>query len=287
MPTTLHATGGYAPEVVDRMLETALACAREGRVFALAGLQGSGKSTLAAQVAAAAASRGVRAVVLSIDDFYLDRPERLRLGREVHPLLATRGPPGTHDVALACDTIDRLLQGRAVALPRFDKIDDVRLPESGWPVVDDCGLVLFEGWFLRVPAQGEAALVDPINEVERVDDSDGHWRRYCNRALDRDFAPLWQRLPRMAFLQAPAFDVVPRWRWQQECTLQDANPGRLAMSRAQVERFVQLFERVSLQALATLPSIADWTLRLDAQRRPADVDLAALAAPRPLPTIAR
>ena len=40
------------------------------------------------------------------------------------------------------------------------------------------------------------------------------------------------------------------------------------MSRAQVERFVQYFERVSRQAWQHLPSIADVTRRVDAQRRP-------------------
>jgi D-glycerate 3-kinase len=39
------------------------------------------------------------------------------------------------------------------------------------------------------------------------------------------------------------------------------------MDRAGVERFVRLFERVSRQALARLPEIADWTVALDARRR--------------------
>lgn len=287
MPTPLHATAGYAPEVVESMLEIALAQAREGRPFALAGLQGTGKSTLAARIADAAATRGVRAVVLSIDDFYLDRPERLALGRDVHPLLATRGPPGTHDVALACDVVDRLLGGAPVRLPRFDKIDDVRLPESSWPVVDGCGLVIFEGWFLRVPPQDAAALAEPVNALERDEDGAGTWRRYCNDALARDFPALWSRLPRLVFFRAPSFDVVPGWRWQQECTLQARHPDRRAMSRAEVERFVQLFERVSRHALDTLPSVADHVLRLDASRGPDDADLQRLRAFPPVPAIDR
>jgi D-glycerate 3-kinase len=72
----------------------------------------------------------------------------------------------------------------------------------------------------------------------------------------------------MLFLQGPGFEVVPEWRWQQEQTLQSANPGRQAMTRPQVERFVQFFERVSRQALATLPTIADWIVPVDLQRRP-------------------
>ena len=41
--------------------------------------------------------------MLSLDDLYLPKAERLRLARDVHPLLATRGVPGTHDVALGVE----------------------------------------------------------------------------------------------------------------------------------------------------------------------------------------
>lgn len=266
-PPTVAA--GYAPDFVARVLDDALA--QRSRVYALAGLQGTGKSTLAAQLVALARDRGLRAVALSIDDFYLGRRERLALGRRVHPLLATRGPPGTHSVELACEVIDALAEGRAVRLPRFDKISDRRLPPSRWPTIQGgTDLVLLEGWFLKAPAQTTAQLAKPINALERDEDADGVWRGYCNDALGRDYPALWSRLARMLFLQGPGFDVVPQWRWQQEQTLQAANPHRAAMTRAQVERFVQLFERVSRHAWQGLPRIADWTLQLDAQRRPLD-----------------
>lgn len=260
------AAAGYRPQFVRQVLDDALG--QGARVYGIAGLQGSGKSTLSAQVAALAGSEGRRVAVLSIDDFYLDQDERRRLARQVHPLLATRGPPGTHDVTLACGTIDALLAGRQVALPQFDKIDDRRLPQDAWPVASDCDLVILEGWFLKTPPQDSAALAVPLNALEREEDPNGTWRRYCNDALAHDYGPLWQRIDRMLFLQGPGFDVVPGWRWQQEQTLQAANPGRQAMSRPQVDRFVQFFERTSRQALDTLPGIAERTIRIDAHRDP-------------------
>jgi D-glycerate 3-kinase len=259
---------GYPEPFVAAVLGDALA--HEARCYAIAGLQGSGKSTLSAQVVALAATRGMRAVVLSIDDFYLDRRERLRLGRDVHPLLAPRGPPGSHDVPLAIDTIDALREGRAARLPRFDKIADRRLPPSKWPLARGAELVLFEGWFQKVPAQREDEIVVPLNALERDEDADGTWRRWCNEALGRDYPPLWRLIDRMLLLEGPGFEIVPGWRWQQEVTLQAANPDRQAMTKPQVLRFVQLFERVSRQALRTLPAIADRHVRLDAARRPLD-----------------
>lgn len=271
LPATGH---GYDTRFVDTVLDDALHGG--ARVYGIAGLQGSGKSTLAAQVAERAHGSGRRAVVLSIDDFYLDFDARAALSREVHPLLATRGPPGTHDLALACDTLDALHEGRATALPRFDKIADRRLPRADWPRVAavDSGsnasqpLVILEGWFLKTPAQNEAELARPVNALERNEDPDGRWRAYCNSALGRDYPALWQRIDRLLFLQGPGFEVVPDWRWQQEQTLQATDPTRDAMTRAEVDRFVLHFERISRQALATLPTIAERTVRLDASRTP-------------------
>lgn len=265
MPAPLH-PAGYAPEFVAQVLAAARTSGE--RVFAIAGLQGTGKSTLSLQLQALARQQGLRLVPLSIDDFYLGHAARQRMGHEVHPLCATRGAPGSQDVPLACEVLDALREGRPTTLPRFDKIADDRLPESQWPTVHHADLVVLEGWFLKVPPQAPEELVDPLNALERDEDPDGTWRRWCNDALAKDFPALWARLPRLLFLQGPGFDVVPQWRWQQEQTLQAQHPDRKAMSRAQVMRFVQFFERVSRQAIKTLPAIADRTIRLDGDRNP-------------------
>ncbi|WP_368561755.1 kinase [Pseudoxanthomonas sp. UTMC 1351] len=262
---------GFDAAFVDQALTAALASDTRPAVFALAGLQGSGKSTLASQVAATAHARNLRVAVLSLDDFYLTQVQRQTLAQEVHPLLAMRGPPGTHDTALACHTLDALRDARAVALPRFDKLSDDRLPEAQWPRVEGrVDLVIFEGWCLKTPAESAAALDQPINALEHDEDPDGRWRRWCNQALERAYPALWQRLETLWFLRGPGFEVVPDWRWQQEQALQHADPSKASMTRPQIDRFVQLFERVSRQALRTLPAIAQRTVDLDAQRRPVE-----------------
>src|ERR1700743_3163225 len=98
-------------------------------ILGLSGLQGSGKSTLAAALIDAARERGWSAVTLSLDDVYLTRAERESLGGEVHPLLRTRGVPGTHDLALLASTLDALDKAgpeRPGAIPRLDKGQDER-----------------------------------------------------------------------------------------------------------------------------------------------------------------
>lgn len=155
-------TKGFPDALVAQALDDALNCGAAVPVLAISGLQGSGKSTLAAQVVALAASRGLRAAMLSIDDVYLTRVQRQRLARQVHPLLLTRGPPGTHDLALAHATLAAVAAGGPVALPRFDKLADERLPEKDWPHIDGpLDLLVFEGWFLGTPAQAETDLEPP------------------------------------------------------------------------------------------------------------------------------
>jgi len=254
----------------DTLVDTLLARLRPGdppQVLGISGLQGTGKSTLATQVVATAAARGLRGAVLSLDDLYLDHDVRAALSRDVHPLVATRGPPGTHEVALGLWVFEAVRAGEPVRLPRFDKLGDRRQSPSTWPTVEGLDLLVFEGWCVGATAESEDAIVAPINALERDEDADGRWRRYCNDALARDYPALWNAVDRLLFLQPPGFDIVPEWRWQQEQALQAAEPGRGGMSRGQIDRFVQHYERVSRQALRVLPALADLMVPLDAQRR--------------------
>lgn len=271
MTTRPHADG-FPATLVAEAFAAARALPAATPVFAIAGLQGSGKSTFAAQVAAHAEARGLRVAVLSLDDFYLTRARRRRLAADVHPLLATRGPPGTHDVALGGEVLDALRAGHDVALPRFDKLADDRLAEAAWPRVEGrVDLVLFEGWCLKATPQDAAALARPLNALERDEDPDGRWRRYCNEALRRDYPALWARIDALWFLQPPGFAVVRAWRWEQEQALLAREPGRTGMDRARLDRFIQHYERTSRHLLATLPAVADRIVQLDADRRPVAV----------------
>lgn len=270
-PAHPRETNGYDAEFVEALLRLARGLPGPTPVLGLAGVQGTGKSTLAAQLVRAARQQGCNAVAMSIDDVYLTHAQRQQLARDVHPLLATRGPPGTHDVAMACAHIDALralAPGRELAMPAFDKIADERLPDDAWPRCrGPVGLVVLEGWFLKTPPEAAGMLAEPINALERERDAEGLWRRFCNRAL-ADYAPLWGRIDHLVFLQPPGFEVVRQWRWQQERDLQARHPGRRAMDHAQVMAFIEFFERVSRQALRTLPALADTVVGIDAKRRP-------------------
>ncbi len=166
-----------------------------GSIFGINGGQGSGKSTAAAFLKDELLSaHGLRAVVLSLDDFYLPRAHRERLARDVHPLFATRGVPGTHDVQLGIDTLDKLRElrkGDSLALPQFSKADDDRMPANPWSsVTGPVDIVLFEGWCVGTPPQTSAELAEPVNALEASEDADGRWRHIVNEQLRTSYARL-------------------------------------------------------------------------------------------------
>jgi D-glycerate 3-kinase len=236
-------------------------------VIGLCGAQGSGKSTIAAWAKQLLEGRGVRTVALSLDDFYLTHEARQRLAREVHPLFAVRGPPGTHDVALCGAVIDQLRTAGKVALPRFDKATDNRTPRGTWDTLKSpVDVVILEGWCVGAVAQGSAALATPINALEREEDPDAVWRTWVNNQLDGPYQFLFARLQDLILLEAPSFEVVAGWRAEQEAKLRLRGGG--GMPDAAIGLFVAHYERLTRWILAEMPARADWVITLDKDRRP-------------------
>lgn len=250
-----------APLIAERLGEPG----RRPLVVGLCGAQGSGKSTLAA----ALAGRFPRSVALSLDDLYLTQAERRRLASEVHPLLGTRGVPGTHDVDLGLATFAALDRGEAVRLPLFDKARDDRAEPDHSPVAPGgCQLVIFEGWCVGARAQPAEELVQPVNELERERDAGADWRRYVNAALSGPYAALFGRIDLLFLLAAPGWHQVFAWRSEQEQALRRAAPGGDGlMDDAALRTFVSHYERLTRWILSEMPSRADLTLRLAADRQ--------------------
>ncbi|WP_338467379.1 kinase [Novosphingobium sp. ZN18A2] len=264
-------TGGPDPALVRRLTATV---AREQAVHGnrllvvgITGAQGSGKSTLAAALADRLAGMALPTAILSLDDLYLTRAERMRLAQTVHPLFATRGVPGTHDVALGLSVIAALEHGEAARLPRFDKAKDDRLPESEWPAAPaGCRVLLFEGWCVGARPQEADALADPVNTLEATEDPHGIWRGHANAALGGPYRALFDRIDLLILLAAPGFGVVSEWREEQEAKLRTRSDGARVMPPAQVERFIRHYERITRHILAEMPARADVTVRLGSGR---------------------
>jgi len=244
------------------------------RVVGVCGAQGSGKSTFCRLLATVLGEAfGESAVALSIDDIYETRERRAELAAQLHPLFATRGVPGTHDVALGLGTIEALLSSsgqRAVPLPAFDKAVDTRLEPERWrrhrgPVTS----VLFEGWCVGALPQSDAALAEPVNALERDEDPDGVWRRTVNARLAGDYQRLFGLIDVLILLRVDGMERVFEWRRLQEHKLAAARSaaeggaGTRIMTDDQVDRFIMHYERLTRHILSEMPGRADMVFDLD------------------------
>ncbi len=244
-------------------------------VLGVAGAQGTGKSTLAAHLQALVAALGGEAAVLSLDDLYLPLADRVALAAEVHPLLRTRGVPGTHDVGLGMSILSALSERPApqlsvavgdhtIAMPRFDKGLDDRLPVSQWRLQRwPVALVIVEGWCLSMPPETAQALQSPVNQLEHDEDADGRWRGWVNAHLAADYQTFFARFDALVALLPPDFEAVLRWRAAQELNL----PAERRMHSAALARFIAHYERLTRQGLATWPQQADWCVWLAPDHR--------------------
>jgi D-glycerate 3-kinase len=230
-------------------------------LIGVAGAQGSGKTT-ACQLLEA--TNRPRYANFSIDDVYLDTQQRAELAARTHPLFVTRGPPGTHDIALARETIAALMNATPESetpIPRFDKIADKMKPRSEWPVFRGRPeAILIDAWCLgALPVEPSP----PLNAVEE-EDTNGQWREIQNEFLRKSYAGWFAEFDAVIYLQAPSWDIVRRWRGQQEVTLR-ARP-LTPDEEAWIDRFIQHYERIT-RSMIEGERTANVVIDVDEERR--------------------
>lgn len=248
-------------------------------LIGVAGAQGSGKTTLCRQFVAA----HPRVAHFSLDDVYLTKAERVwradnissfnavrdedgnfevtHVPRpEVERLLLTRGPPGTHDLALAKAVIARLREPSLSKLPRFDKAADDRAPESDWPSFQGpAEAILVDGWCLGAKPSPPS---EPLNDVER-EDADGIWRRETETQLRNSYQPFFAAFDAIIYLKPPHWEAVQVWRAEQEAETRGRSLN--AEDHARLDRFMQHYERITRSMMAGAHG-ADWVVDLDEGR---------------------
>ncbi|KAI0645227.1 P-loop containing nucleoside triphosphate hydrolase protein [Trametes meyenii] len=233
-------------------------------VVGVQGPQGSGKTYLTSILrdVLRAPPHSLSVAVLSLDDLYLPRDGLVDLASSYpdNALLRGRGQPGTHDIPLGTEILNKLKEinahkapGAEVELPSFDKSlfngEGDRAPHGAvvHPPID---VVLFEGWCVGfyptskeeiewrfgrpIVGLGEDFLKRKGYRVEDVLD--------INEPL-RSYVSWWNLLD--AFIQIKPPDEYPytyiyKWRLQQEHHMKARNGGK-GMSDEQVEVFVDRY----------------------------------------------
>lgn len=262
----------YAPLAADfAKRQTELA---RTTIIGVNGPQGCGKSTFAKFLSLLLmAGCSKRTAIMSLDDFYLTKTQRQKLAQDIHPLLVTRGPPGTHDVEFGRSVMASLINASAESvtmLPRFDKLNDDRCPEDQWAQFFGApDIIVFEGWCVGVRPQPKNALAESVNALERVEDANAAWRRFVNDAIAHDYPALFDPIDCLVYFNPPDFECVFEWRRRQEERLAEAaiDSGACAMDEQALRRFIMHYERLTRLMMEEMPNRADVRIDIDREQQ--------------------
>jgi len=223
-------------------------------IIGLAGGQGSGKTTISSILTLILQKYfKLNVFKVSIDDFYKTRKDRKLLSKNKHPLLMTRGVPGTHDIDLMLNFFKKIKDKnfKSLLVPIFDKAIDDRCSKSLWhKIKTKPDVVIFEGWCVGARAQSSIQLKKPINSLEKIYDQKVKWRAHVNNQLKTKYRTLFRQLDGLLYLRAKNFNLLREWRLKQERKLlvQTKNKKNLKiMSSADVINFMQTYQRITQQ----------------------------------------
>ena len=239
-------------------------------IVGLAGGQGTGKTTISSIIKMILEKYfKFNVFKISIDDFYKTRKDRLKLSKNIHPLLMTRGVPGTHDIKLIVDFFKKVLKKKfsPIFLPKFDKSIDDRVRRQNWyKVKKKPNIVILEGWCVGSSAQKLKNLRKPINSLEKNMDQKLKWRKYVNNQLNSQYKTMHKMLDSFLYLKAKDFSLLRRWRLKQEKKLSLKNKNKKnskIMSKNEVLNFMMTYQRITEHMFKEVPKFASMVLTLN------------------------
>ena len=233
----------------------------ETLILGFSGGQGSGKTTVTGILKIILKKFFKRRIyVSSIDNFYKTLGDRNKISNKIHPLLKTRGVPGTHDINLVKNffNIIRKKKFKKIKLPKFEKAMDNRLEKKYWfNIKQKPEIVILEGWCVGAKPQSSYLIKRPINILEKYEDKDLKWRQYVNEKIKKEYKKLFVMIDHLIFMKIPNFKVVFKWRLLQEKKLKkNLYSKKKIMSYNEIKRFIMFYERITLQMMKDLSKSA-------------------------------
>ncbi len=240
----------------------------------LAGGQGTGKTTISSIIKIILEKYfKLKVFKISIDDFYKTRKERIALSKKVHPMLLTRGVPGTHDIGMMLDFFkkSKAKKFKNMKLPKFNKAIDDRFPKNKWNTINKRpDVIIFEGWCVGARAETNKILKKSINSMEKANDHKLVWRKYVNQQLKTKYKKLYSQLNCMIYLKAKNFSLLQKWRLKQEHKLwlkTKKKGGHKIMSKGDVINFMQTYQRITQNMFKNMPKYASIILNLNSNHQ--------------------
>ena len=240
----------------------------------LAGGQGTGKTTTSSIIKIILENYfKLKVFKISIDDFYKTRKARIVLSRKVHPMLLTRGVPGTHDINMMLDFFkkSKSKKFKKIKLPNFNKAVDDRFPKNKWNTISQRpDVIIFEGWCVGARPETNMTLKKSINSIEKANDQNLVWRKYVNQQLKTKYKKLYSQLNCMIYLKAKNFSLLQKWRLKQEHKLWLKRKKKIShkiMSKVDVINFMQTYQRITQNMFKNMPKYASIILNLNSNHQ--------------------
>jgi len=239
-------------------------------IIGLAGGQGTGKTTITSIITIILKKYFKLDVFkISIDDFYKTIKQRTLLSKNKHPLLMTRGVPGTHDIDIMLNFFKKIKvkNFKILKLPKFNKGVDDRCKQSLWyKIQSKPDVVILEGWCVGARSQNSKELKKPVNSLEKTHDQNFKWRQYVNYQLKTKYKKLFNQLDYILFLKAKNFSLLRRWRLKQEkkLWLKSKNKKNLKiMNKSEVKNFMDTYQRITQQMFKDMPKYSSIVMNLN------------------------
>jgi len=236
----------------------------------LAGGQGTGKTTISSLIRIILIKYfKLKVFRISIDDFYKTRKERISLSKRIHPMLLTRGVPGTHDINMMLSFFKKVKRKKfkRLKLPTFNKAIDDRSNKKHWYELNEKpDVIIFEGWCVGAKSEKNNTLKKTINSMEKVKDQKKIWRKYVNQQLKLKYKNLYSQLNCLIYLKAKNFNLLQKWRLKQERKLwikSKIKSNSKIMSKGDVINFMQTYQRITENMFRYVPKYASIILNLN------------------------
>ncbi len=243
-------------------------------IVGFAGGQGTGKTTITSLISLILKNYfKLNVFKISIDDFYKTRNERKMLSKTKHPLLMTRGVPGTHDYRIILNFFKKVKNKKFIALklPKFDKSIDDRCKKKFWyKVKSKPDIIILEGWCIGAKAEKNQNIIKPINLIEKVKDPNLVWRKYVNTQLKTNYKKLFKQLNEIIYLKAPGFKLLQKWRTKQEKRLVSKSKNKKnlkIMSEGDIINFMQTYQRITQNMFKDAPKYASIIMKLNSNHQ--------------------
>ena len=238
----------------------------------LAGGQGTGKTTISSLIRIILTKYfKLNVFRISIDDFYKTRKERINLSKRIHPMLLTRGVPGTHDINMILNFFreSKSKKFKRLKLPKFNKAIDDRYNKKKWyDLKKRPDVIVFEGWCVGAKSEKNTTLNKAINSLERAKDQKKTWRKHVNHQLKSKYKNLYSQLNCLIYLKAKNFSLLQKWRLKQERKLWVKSKVKSKiMSRGDVLNFMQTYQRITQNMFRNMPKYASVIFNLNSNHQ--------------------